>query len=36
MNILLASIVSILFLLGIWLVAVGLTLVIEELFNITK
>jgi hypothetical protein len=36
MNILLASIVAVLCLLGIWLAAVGLTLIIEELFNITK
>jgi hypothetical protein len=36
MNILLASIVAILFLLGIWLAAVSLTLIIEQLFNITK
>jgi hypothetical protein len=36
MNILLASIVGLLCLLAIWLVAVGITLVIEQLFNITK
>jgi hypothetical protein len=36
MNILLASIVAVLCLLGIWIAAVGLTLIIEELFNITK
>jgi hypothetical protein len=36
MNILLASIIAVLCLLGVWLAAVGLTLVVEELFNITK
>jgi hypothetical protein len=36
MNILLASIIAVLCLLGIWIAAVGLTLVVEELFNITK
>jgi hypothetical protein len=36
MNILLASIIAVLCLLGIWLAAVALTLIIEQLFNITK
>ena len=36
MNILLASIITVLCLLGIWIAAVGLTLIIEELFNITR
>jgi hypothetical protein len=36
MNILLASIIGLLCLLAIWLAAVGLTLIIEQLFNITK
>jgi hypothetical protein len=36
MNILLASIIAVLCLLGIWIAAVGLTLIIEELFNITR
>jgi len=36
MNILLASIIAVLCLSAIWLAAVGLTLIIEELFNITR